>query len=368
MAMMLCMHATFSYSQAPPPACYCNLGTCSGSLANFDYSNSSLWTPVLTTPNSMGMGWGDMRYYNTPGAVYNRMVAGIPAVTPQSLNLITECTLTITAGNAPGHYVIALTEKDQDPVSVMAIGYPRTNNDALAVVIKKEGAEPTSGNCCPNPCASERWLLHIMAKDGANSPIFSTGIPVGCQLPLTYYVRLVRSNCWTYLGVYSNATFTSHIAGSPVCMVIPKTIGGFQKLQHGVITWSSAYRKVSMQVDNTRICPYTTGCTPTSCDPIDQGDDQTRQVLLDNNTGKDHIMSITPNPSSGIFKLDIANADEPIKSVAIYDLYGRVYKLIDKVENSQAIFINGNDLKNGTYMVEAYGNTKSWKSQIVIQR
>jgi Secretion system C-terminal sorting domain len=370
--LMLCMHATLSYSQpdSPPPACYCNLGTCSGSLVNMNYSNSSIWTPVLNTPNSMGMGWADMRYYQTPGATYNRMLTDISSITPYSHNFITECKLTVTGGSSPGHYVIAITEKDQDPVSsISGSGYPLTNNDALAVVLKKEGSEPTSTNCCENPCATtNRWLLHILAKDGATSPVFSTGIPIGCQLPVTYYVRLVRYQCWTYLGVYSNPGFTTHIAGSPVCMTISQNITGLRKLQHGVITWSSNYRRVSMAVDDTRICPYTTGCTPTGCGLTDPGDDQTKQIPLDNDISKDHYISITPNPSSGFFKLNINNADEKITSIAIYDLTGKIYKLIDKVENTKGLLINGNELKNGMYMVEAYGKTKTWKSKIVIQR
>jgi hypothetical protein len=151
-------------------------------------------------------------------------------------------------------------------------------------------------------------------------------------------------------------------------MPIPQSIGGFKKLQHGVITWSSNYRRVSMAVDDTKICPYTTGCTPSACGPTNPPDDPTKQVPLDNDISTDHHISITPNPSSGIFKLNINNADEAITSIAIYDLNGKIYKLIDKVENTRAIFINGNELVNGIYMVEAYGKTKSWKSKIVIQR
>jgi len=348
--------------------CQCDLAACPGSLYNISYPNNVGWTTVDSSGGKLLFTNGALYYNSVSGGSQLRTYLPINSLLLNANGFVAETKIKINDGNAPGHHVMTFTANNNDPI---CYGPPfnRTNNDALGVVLLSQGDQPSSSTCCQNPCASgKRWMFKIMYKESATVPLFSDSILVGsggCTFPLTYYVRLIRYNSWAFLGVYTDSAFTNHVQGSPICKTIPLSISNFRHLQHGVIPYGSFDRRLDMIVDDTKICTYGGLCQMVEAKaggPIKA----VKEILTDNNADK-HI-SITPNPSSGTFKLKLDKTDEKIISVAIYDITGKIYKLISKVDNEESIWINANELKAGVYMVEAYGKTTSWKTSIVIQR
>lgn len=375
-ALLFMQGSLFSQESNPQP-CACYLGACSGSIANINYSSNAGFTTVDLTAGSITIAGGVLNYQSPAGGDYNRVWTTLNSLVAESQAFVAETRVNITGGNSPGHYVMAFTTSSVDPISSNAAGYPLTDNDGVGVIINKEGSGPSGNNCCTNPCATGgRWMFQIMAKDNATAPVFSTGIPVGagnssgCGLLANYYIRLIRYHSWTFLGVYSDPSFTTHIKGSPVCMQISESITNFRRMHQGVITWASEFRTLDMTLDDMKICAFDGQCNLPFAGPAQpsvKDISAVNTIQLSSNI-KDHRILITPNPSSGMFKLDVSKADEKITSVAVYDITGKIYKLINKFDDVNALIIDGSDLKNGTYMIEAYGKTKSWKSTIVIQR
>lgn len=70
----------------------------------------------------------------------------------------------------------------------------------------------------------------------------------------TYYVRAERlSSTEVILSIYSDASRTNHIAGSPVCHTIDGNIGGLYNFQLGTNTVASWYRESDLNVDDLKI-------------------------------------------------------------------------------------------------------------------
>jgi len=264
--LMLTLISVF-ITQIARSQCNCSLSPSSGSILTENYNSNGSW---IFTDNSAGTmtiaGGGTMSYGLPAGGAFNKASLSVPGLVANSQAFVAEGSVAINGGNSPGHFIMAFTENNTDPICDQA--YTPTNNDGIFVSLVKAGGAPASGTCCTNPNqVGAEWQFVLGYKNGNvfNNSLTNNVINMLNPNPFsTYYVRLVRRNCRAYLAVYSNSAFTTHIPGSPVCIDIPNTVTNFGFLQQGVYTWASPDRTVAMNVDNIRVSPYTSGCTLTN--------------------------------------------------------------------------------------------------------
>lgn len=243
--------------------CNCTLPQSNGSILTENYNNAGNWVFTNNTQGSMSITGGTMFYNFPPGDNFNKASLAVPGLVANSQSFVAEASVAINpGGNSPGHFIMAFTANAADPLSDQ--NNNATNNDGIFVSLLKEGGVPSSNTCCTIPNApNNRWQFNLNYKDGFNFN-FTTQNNVINMDPInpfaTYYVRLVRINCFAYMAVYSDPTFTTHIQGSPVCISIPNTVTNFGVLQQGVHTWAHQFRTVNMNVDNVMVSPYIGGC------------------------------------------------------------------------------------------------------------
>lgn len=128
-------------------------------------------------------------------------------------------------------------------------------------------------NCALNSNSST-WSLYGRSKDGTTWNTASSGIVIDpvANPGTTYYLRLQRlSATQGMLSVFSDAGFTTHVAGSPVCFPISSGVTGLNTVQMGAIPQGGYVRYLEATLDNLSICndyfyePYSsaTGWTQT---------------------------------------------------------------------------------------------------------
>lgn len=357
--------------------CACNLSTCNGGVFTEDYNNPAIWTPVLTTPGSMTVASSTMNYVSTPGGNTNRMYASAPSLSVNSLAFYADCKVAVGSGNSPGHYVMAFTTSNADPISGGPPSYTLTNNDGIFIYLLSPNT-PGSGTCCTNPYdVTNPWQFVLRAKDGTVLGAPSTGISMVAGVPI-YYVRMVRAKCRAYLAVFSDASFTTHIPGSPVCITIPETSTNYNFAQHGVITWGSNYRKLNMKVDNLRVCSYINGCSFIPCRMGNPEDFTYASETYDNEASMQRVYKtddrsdvlITPNPSTGIVNIGLPSTTEKIKMIVIRDISGRTVftKSLSDNDDGSTYEIDLREFSNGTYLVEVNSSLKVRNSKLTIEK
>jgi hypothetical protein len=83
-------------------------------------------------------------------------------------------------------------------------------------------------------------------------------------------------------------------------------------------------------------------------------------------TGKD--VKIIPNPSSGIFEIQMSNSDEFISYVSIYDLDGKMVKFINNpFGNLPSLSVDATDLSKGVYFTEVNSNGTKYLKKMIIE-
>lgn len=236
----------------------CNL------LLHDDYSDASLWTPVVTTPGSVTISGGVMSYNNLIGGSYNRMYRALPSTLPDT-HWEANCAFKPISGNGPAHYVMAFSAGTPDPLSYDGTAaYALTNEDAIMVYYAYPPT-PTSTSCCTSPALGP-WQLIARSKKGTVLATASTGIPI-TTLNQYVYVQLIRqSPGMLIMRAFSDNAHTTELPGSPVYYCIDPTITGLNTLHQGVLTWAGYIRQLNAQIDDLDICTgssdttYVQGC------------------------------------------------------------------------------------------------------------
>jgi hypothetical protein len=141
-----------------------------------------------------------------------------------------------TASNNPSHKPFVISDLNQDI-------HAGTGNDAIGM---QHGTT-----------VNEVKIFSVNNGDAGVDQVFSTGIPVSTSTQ--YYVRLERlSSTETRLSVFSDATFSTHIASSPVTLTVPSTIDGLRYVHSQNSSDGGAGRTLTGTLDNLSIqegCP-----------------------------------------------------------------------------------------------------------------
>lgn len=110
-------------------------------------------------------------------------------------------------------------------------------------------------NCTLN-ANSNSWQIFGRSKDGTTWNTASTGITLDAVTTTftTFYIRLQRiSPTQGIVSVFTDATFTTHLAGSPACFPIASTVTGLTHAQMGAIPQGGNIRYLTATIDNLNI-------------------------------------------------------------------------------------------------------------------
>lgn len=321
----------------------------------YDLPGSWTYTNIGGSTGSMTVAGSAMNYNDVTGNGCNRMSRPMPTspVLTNATGWRAECKVQIIDGNAPRHYIMAFTRTSEDPLTGCLSPFTLTKNAGIFVTLDSPNT-PTNYTCCTVPVdPSNRWRFQIQSRD----PFIMGGlgfinVPSGV-LPANYYVRLVVHGTNACLSVFSNPTFTGLI-GSVTVGVIPSA--GYNYLQHGVVPSGAIYRRIKMNVDNMRICDYSSACN-------------FRYAGSDNFNYTDeinHAIIISPNPTSGMADLEIKENLSEIIKIVITDISGREVKSEIFVDKNKAR-IKFDKIKNGIYFVEVFNTLQKYNSKIIVR-
>ncbi|HKC69320.1 MAG TPA: PKD domain-containing protein, partial [Bacteroidia bacterium] len=100
------------------------------------------------------------------------------------------------------------------------------------------------------------WDFRIESKKGNVRTTAATPSIVYLNPAISnYYIQLERiSKGMAQLSVFTDSSYSTHVAGSPVTFVIDSTITGLNTIQHGTSTPGWYYRYNNATIDNDTIC------------------------------------------------------------------------------------------------------------------
>lgn len=210
----------------------------------------------------------------------NSSAIGLAVLSSANLNLVTSCTglsLCTSCGS-----------------------YPNTNMDAIYLSLSSDE---------PNNCTDSKAMRFIAySREGNSAPTPSTGINL-ISGTSTYYLRLQRTDkALGLLSVFSDASYSTHIPGSPVCFSIPTTVSNLRFLSHEVHAQGACGRVFNgtisnLKIDNNLTCPLSLTPSFTANSPICE----TGQIIVDGTASSgsplpitSHIWSVQECNSAGV--------------------------------------------------------------------
>lgn len=213
---------------------------------------------------------------------------------PQGVNTTTDAAVwDCNVGSANSLNINQTTTQDGIFASLIAFGYNNNAADTNNQIPNNNGDQdfppPSVQTSTDTVPVNLGWRIYGHAVDGLNTSFFGTGTPRssnytgiippnrsrGIALPNTginYYVRLERltaTNC--RISVFSDATMTQHVPGSPQCFTINSTIVNLNTLQNFAHVSGSKFRRIRGEVDDYRIfngCSDAPNFTITPVNPI----------------------------------------------------------------------------------------------------
>lgn len=274
------------------------------------YDSLSAWTNITQTTGNMTVSMNQL-YYNSPiGGNYNRISRYVPDLHNYSTSFTARCKFRVTQGNSPGHYIMAFTSTDDDPLCMNTGGYPQTSNSVIGVSLLSP-VTPTYNYCCTNPVdPADPWGFKLILKEDLvlNSALLNQYIPF-TSFNTDYYVQLQRSADLVTLSVFSDAQFTQMLPGSPICERVSETFPKLNYVQQGVHTAASYYREIDAYLDDLTLCG---GVTCQLCGP-----DQ-----ITENPGPN--ISIAYNTSLGSIVLGNSSRNKSDFNISIYTTSGQL--------------------------------------------
>lgn len=365
----------FSYSLnaqlicPPDPSTYT-----ANTYVNETYSSSTGWTFVNSGWGTISVVGGAMNFNDVAGGSSHRAYktyttgGGTNLISSYCKNFQVDLNFTVTSGDCPAHYIVALTQTTGEIVS--------SNHDAIGVSLTApgNGGSPPP-NCNGVPDGLNPWRIGLFVREGSTAQTF-TG-PSDINLPalnVTYYLRLIRKRDDLCLSIFDDAGFTNHIPGSPICWQgaapfassDPLEIANLKYVQHGVnpATFGYPIRHISMDVDNfkfSQVLPSTGGFT---CSPR-----LANNGAADFNERNFSELKVYPNPTQDVLFVQVPGENQKIQTIKITDLFGRIIKSISIIdsENSTAK-VNVNDLSGGIYFIEVAAEIQQWKTKVSVVR
>lgn len=228
-----------------------------------------------------------------------------------------------------GHTIIAFTAGTQEPFNncpdLACTGYPIGNQDGLIIYYGTDN--PPNGNI----------FFGVRAKDGTSE----TGSPLisNTTIGSTFYVEFERlSPTQSELSIFDDASFSNHVAGSPVQFTIPSTLTGLSYVQHGNQVRGQVERELTGYIDNVCIVQF-------------------NNLSFSENESESEFQ-IYPNPSNG--EVFIKSNGLLQGEVSVLDAWGRIVNQSSIAESSSISLL---DEPAGVYLViiVTAETTKSYK-------
>ncbi len=217
-------------------------GNCNNEILIDPFSSSAGWTSQGN--GAVNISDGQCNFDHVYDGDYNRIYKNL-GVTLSDHYWKAECTFSILSFNPQGNgsdaTVMALTAGN---LNFMTDNGVESNQDGIAATF---GSANPAGNNFNN------WYFTIQGKKGN---VRTSGVSLFALSSITqYYIKLERTSAGTtQLSVFSDATFTTHIPGSPITFKIDSTITGLNTVQHGVNAGGTSSRLINATIDNDFIC------------------------------------------------------------------------------------------------------------------
>jgi hypothetical protein len=156
------------------------------------------------------------------------------------------------------------------------------------------------------------------------------------------------SNEWTVSG--------NTVSGTTRTLVLTRSFAG------GTGDYTFAYNSNSLNI----IWAYGSGLTMVQHAGTARGSSNLGFTLgVDDFTSLDNI-TIAPNPSNGIFNIT-KNFQTSISKVTVFDINGKILKVIDSELSLEAIQINLSDFSKGVYFLEITNDIDKVVRKIIIE-
>jgi hypothetical protein len=292
---------------------------CSNIILSDNFLSATNWVSVGN--GGVNISNGTCNFNNVSGGAYNKVLRDLNTTLSDSY-WNAECDFLLTSANPSGHgtgaVLMALTAGNLDFMWDLVA---ETNQDGIAVVLNSDNPYDENIN---------NWKFIIESKKGNIRTYTSTGISASSSIS-SYYIRLERtSSNMTQLSIYSDASHTIHLQGSPITFGIDASITGLNTIQHGVATAAYAPRQLSATIDNDLIC-------------------QEKVEGITSYKNNDQII-IFPNPSGNYINIKFDElSNETLKKYYIYNLQGAEVRsdMLNQFDR-----INISNLLNGTYIIK----------------
>jgi len=279
---------------------------------------------------------GKCNFANVYCGAYNRVYRDI-GVTLSDEYWRAECDFSILntnpTGFGTGEVVLALTAGTLDFMSYDSSQYfNETFQDGIAVILLSNSSNDNNIN---------NWYFLIEGKKGQIRNFDLSSVIFADSSISNYFLRLERTQKGTMqLSIFSDSTFTTHIAGSPVKFEIDSTITGLNTIQHGTITPGYYTRFINATVDNDFIY-----------------DDVINTNLPNFENTSENTIFIYPNPSNSV--INITNCAE-LKNSSYYTIYNisGVKLTFNKLDPSMQIDISY--LPIGVYLITLSDSKKTY--------
>lgn len=214
-----------------------------------DFSSASLWTPVGTNVlvNNDRAEFQNNAINGKQRRIYRSMNITLNSNDAWSANV--DFHVTSAPTDATGHNPLSLTAGTQEPFSdcqsIDCTNYPPGTQDAIMISF-----------VTTSPFGSDRGFV-IKAREGATITEYTSPSKVDALgIDTTYYLTLKRvSPVQLTLDVYSDASRTVHLPGSPVTLIIPNTINGINTVQVNNAARGNSNRQFNGWSDNICISP-----------------------------------------------------------------------------------------------------------------
>jgi hypothetical protein len=215
------------------------------------FAGAGVWTNGANGNNYPTLnGTGNSNWQGAPGAAWNYIFRPLGFPLAAGTAWTTDFAFFAAVGNCPAHTLMSLTDVSTNSWNSAPPGYPVSSVDAVEVYI-------AAANCAGAP-----WPLYANSKDVQTWGTPTT--PIMITPGNIYYIRLQRFDATHgMLSVFSDATYTTHIAGSPQCFTISANVGTLNFAQQGCIPQGGNFRNLYANFWNLNIyannwCEYYT--------------------------------------------------------------------------------------------------------------
>jgi hypothetical protein len=202
-------------------------------------------------------------------------------------------------------------------------------------------ANPLTPNVPTNPNHPDNYYTLNDQIDGLNyTNLFKA---ITCPSPIVY------SNVSSGSGTLPLVSVASTITGSSNTVISPSTTVSFKASQEIVL--SPGFVANNGSIFNAIIEPCSTGTYIDYCGGAGNvGGRMAQPILEETKSINKEDLSIFPNPSSGIFTINLGN-DVKFGNVKIYDQLGKPVKEIS-IENANKVDIDLSNFANDMYIVK----------------